>query len=162
MGLHELTSAQRVRLRHGNDTFNFNCRIISLCKAQGAPCLPENAQTSITRSAPRLACLRSDTSRTSAVGHLCQFGARWRKATCIAGLRASCHDGVKKTCDGRGGVCSTSGKYHFALTGAAPGGRKWTAVAAEYPKHFASALASVLISSAEARRDVALGQLISG
>eukprot|EP00959_Pyramimonas_sp_CCMP1952_P272081 5688894-Pyramimonas_sp.AAC.1 len=81
-------------------------------------------------AAPRLARLMSDVSCTSAVGHLCQFGARWRKATRIVGWRVSGLDGVAKRCCGRGGLCSKSGKYHVVLSGAAPGGRKWTSIAA--------------------------------
>ena len=55
---------------------------------------------------------------------------------------------------GSHGICSKLGKYLVA----APGGRNWTATAAEYPKCFAAASASVMESSADLRRYIKPGR----
>ena len=146
MGFPKWFYAQLGRLQLGNDTFCLSCRIISLCSSLGAPFLLENSQTSIMWHA-RLARPVGDVSCASAVGHLCPFGARRRKATRVAGWHVSCFDCIKKGCGGRRGICSRSGRCHIALSGAAPGGRRWNAIAAEYPKLFASTLAPLLRSA---------------
>ena len=55
---------------------------------------------------------------------------------------------LSKTCDGRGGICSRTGRPHLQLEGASPEGVRWTSIAQTYPQALNRALAKTLVSQA--------------
>ena len=133
MGRSDLTDSEMARLKIGNATFHFSCRIISLCRALGTPVLLENPLSSQIWSAPRLAKLTAGTDSCRSHCHMCQYGTRWRKATRLQGWHVSSMSPLSCKCQSKDGICSRTKRPHIELSGTAPGGRKWTSLAAAYP-----------------------------
>eukprot|EP00959_Pyramimonas_sp_CCMP1952_P120763 2524864-Pyramimonas_sp.AAC.1 len=61
-----------------------------------------------------------------------------------AWLSPSLHS-LQKICNCRHGLCSRTQKPHIVLTGKAPGGKNWTALAASYPPRLAQSDAKLMI-----------------
>ena len=149
MGKSHLNDSELARLKVGNATFHFSCRIIARCRALGIPVLLENPQTSLLWTAPRFLSLTSHNDARRSDCHMCQYGTRWRKATRVQGWNVCSLEALSCKCRGKNGICSRSKLPHIELSGTAPGGRKWTSLAAAYPPAFAAAAAAVLVFSSE-------------
>ena len=86
-----------------------------------------------------------------AVTAFCQWGANWQKRTAFLGVHVV-FDPIKKTCKMNGSLCIARNRRHICLTGMAPGGRLWTAIAEPYPRPLCRVLARVLVSGLSARK----------
>eukprot|EP00959_Pyramimonas_sp_CCMP1952_P004599 96460-Pyramimonas_sp.AAC.1 len=104
----------------------------------------ENPQTSLMWSSPRFQKLLNLKSSTSVVCHMCQFGAPWRKATRVQAWGIGELWELSKKCGGPRGFCSRTLRPHLELSGRAPGGNHWTAIAAACPAAFTRAAAAIL------------------
>ena len=91
----------------------------------------------------------------------CQFGARWRKRTALCFWNTVSPDVVDVRCQGHGGLCDQTHKYHIHLQGKAPGGRNWTSIAQHYPKRLCNAIGRLLVSSADAAIHAARKSLVA-
>ena len=82
----------------------------------------------------------------------CQFNTHWRKRTRLLGGNLDELDfrTLERRCRGRNGFCSRGGR-HWILEGHAPGGARWTTVAAGYPDRMAHQIAHVLLAKARAK-----------
>ena len=114
----------------------------------------ENPQTSLMWSSPHFQKLLNLKSSTSVVCHMCQFGAPWRKATRVQAWGIGELWELAKKCGGPRGLCSRTLRPHLELSGRAPGGKHWTAIAAAYPEAFARAAAAILVRTCESKRSL--------
>ena len=159
MGLSQLSPAELARLDVGNKSFHFSCRIIALCASLGIPVFIENPQTSLLWQAPRFLSLARLPSFSSSVCHMCQYGTPWKKPTMIASWNGGSNTHLCAKCCPVSRVCSRSGKPHLVLSGRAPGGVHYTALAAAYPASFARAAAAQMVESAHAIQSRRLARL---
>ena len=155
-GLPDLTAEQDSKLRVGNESFTFTLRIIRACLKYNVGVMIENPQTSLLWSHPLFQKLLNMKSSTSVICHMCQFGSPWMKATRVQAWGVGELWELDKKCCGPRGICSRTARPHIMLSGRAPGGRHWTAIAAAYPEAFARAGAAILIRTYENKRSLAI------
>ena len=158
----ELSAVEQSRLANGNASFLFSCRIIDLCIRCGVPVMLENPASSLMWSAPRMIQLCKKSEHQQAHFHMCQFGTRWQKATRISSWLAPSLLPLCRKCNGSGGFCSRTSKPHVVLSGRAPGGAHWTAIAAAYPPLLAKAIARLMVDGSQRRSLSRLWNLASG
>jgi hypothetical protein len=79
----------------------------------------------------------------------CQFGKPWRKRSrfLCGNIDSQDQTRVCKMCEGKRGECSRAHRPHFHLSGPAPNGTPWTAVAMPYPTRLRRSLAHVIYMS---------------
>ena len=159
MGLPGLTDSQTLKLNIGNDTYLFSTQVIRLDLRHNTPVAFENPGTSMMWRAPHMCRLLGDDSYTENVCDRCQFGARWKKRTHIAMWNAGQCIGVQHTCHPRGRVCSKSHKPHVELSGKAPGGIHWTALAASYPNRFCRIMGQHWIDVIQNNKHIRLNEI---
>eukprot|EP00959_Pyramimonas_sp_CCMP1952_P211135 4418838-Pyramimonas_sp.AAC.1 len=133
MGIDGLSSAEASRLKVGNASFHVACRVIGLCASPGIPVFLENPLTSLMWQAPRFVALSRLTSFSSSVCHMGQYGTPWKKPTRICAWHGGSGYHICQKCRPCGRVCSRSQRPHLVLSGKAPGGVHYTALAASYP-----------------------------
>ena len=155
-GLPDLSAEQSSKLRVGNESFWFTLHIIRACLRNSVGVMIENPQTSLMWSHPRFQRLLNMEGSTSVICHMCQFGAPWKKATRVQAWGVGELWELAKKCSGPQGLCSRTARPHIELSGRAPGGRHWTAIAAAYPVPFARAAAAILIRTYENKRSLAI------
>eukprot|EP00973_Karenia_brevis_P038825 5358119-Karenia_brevis.AAC.1 len=98
--------------------------------------------------APEMLRLTCSKHAQFSVCDLCQYGTKWRKRTRLAGWHIESMHRLMKKCSGRGSQCSRTHKPHIILTGQCKHAKiLWTSLAQVYPCKFGSALASTLIES---------------
>ena len=130
-GKHDLSSADQLRVKLGNDTMYFTCRIVRTCLLLKIPCCIENPDTSMAWLAPPLAALvrKGSVSRTD----YCQYGTPWRKRTRVVAWNVCSSSLPSQKCSGRG-TCSRSGIPHIVFKGTHPiHNIAWTKYAEPYP-----------------------------
>ena len=112
----------------------------------GLPWMVENPQSSRLWLTAGFQALIAQSNVELIVLHMCQFGSKWKKPTHILAGNIPSHllDMLRKTCSGCSGICSRTKKKHLQLTGTAPCGKPWTAVAQVYPKGLCVVLAKLL------------------
>ena len=112
----------------------------------GLPWVVENPQSSRLWLCPGFVALMKQTNVQFVSFHMCQFGSKWRKATSILCGNIPEHmlSDLRRTCSGRGGLCSRTGKPHLVLSGSSPSGVPWTKIAQVYPRRLCVALAKLL------------------
>ena len=155
-GRPDLSPDQCSKLDIGNKSFLFSLQIIRACLRYGVGVMIENPQTSLMWSSPHFQKLLNLKSSTSVVCHMCQFGAPWRKATRVQAWGIGELWELAKKCSGPRGLCSRTLRPHLELSGRAPGGKHWTAIAAAYPAAFARAAAAILVRTCENKLSLAL------
>ncbi|CAK0872053.1 unnamed protein product [Prorocentrum cordatum] len=84
MGKPGLSGARLDRLRVGNRSFHFSCRLIRLCIQIGFPVFLENPRGSLLWHAPEMVKLLSDSSRTVHKMYMCRFGTPFKKPATVA------------------------------------------------------------------------------
>ena len=140
--------AIRKRSERGK-TARVTARLIRACLAARVPCGLENPQTSLLWGSPFLRRLVAHPRAQVLDLHLCQCGARWRKATKVVLWECVNCPQVALKCSGRRGVCSASCKPHIVLAGRDPSGGLWTRRAQAYPPRFARVFARALADGSE-------------
>ena len=146
---------------YGNRTLLTTVRLIRAAVRAGVPVIVENPYTSMAWLEPSLASLMRHSSCITTVCDFCQFGKPWRKRTRLAGWNViSPPADLHRTCGGKCGICSRTGRRHIALEGRQAGYGQMTAAAEAYPAEFAAAAARWLRDSANAIETVRLNQLI--
>ena len=141
LGLPGCSESDLGKFREGNETAKVTARLIRACLAARVPCGLENPQTSMLWQSPFLRRLVAHRCAQVLDVHLCQYGARWRKATKVVLWECvTCPDAARR-CSGRRGVCSATGKPHVVLSGRDPSGGLWTRRAQAYPRQFARSFA---------------------
>lgn len=148
-----VSSKDADKINIGNLTLRSALRVARMCLRHSVPFILENPATSKMFYTPELQRIQHHASVTTVVADFCQYGAKWRKATnFLTGFIDPCDLArISKRCCARGGLCSASGRKHLQLTGTAPGGRPWTAVAQPYPVKLNHALVHCLLSSERAK-----------
>ena len=152
MGLPGLSPSEQARLDVGNSTFKFTCKVIRLAMKWKVATYLENPAGSLMWHVPELGRLLRAPSAQRIQLHLCQYGAPWRKATCVAAWHSLPLLNLSLRCSGRSGICSRTQKPHVILSGHAPQGPHFTRLAAEYPKPFAQKFSRVMQRSFEDKR----------
>ena len=146
----EMSDQDWEKLQVGNKCLRAVLKIIAACNSAGVPWILENPHSSYMFKTPELAKLADRRYVSTIVSDFCQFGTRWRKRTRF--LSGHLHPDelarLSKTCDGRNGICSRTGRPHLQLEGASPEGVRWTAIAQTYPQAINRALAKTLVSQA--------------
>ena len=161
-GKENLTPKQQEKLSIGSATFQFSLKIISACLKYGVPVMIENPASSLMWSSPRFARLLDIRSCTKVIFEQCQFGTPWRKSTKVCGWGTGELFELNRRCHATGGKCSRTNKPHIVLSGTAPGGKNWTAIAAAYPDLMAAAVASIFIRVAEGKQSIHLHSRMGG
>jgi hypothetical protein len=147
-GLPDLTPEERPAVELGNRQVYNTCRIIRACLAQEVPVGLENPGQSLMWSFGPLARLRRQRSCREHNLNMCQFGTLWAKPTKLLTWGCCEEPVLDSRCQGRGGICSRTGKPHVQLSGL--GLRTFlTSSAAAYPPTLASAIARCVVCSAE-------------
>ena len=149
----QLTARQCERLGRGNTIFRCALRLMrALCRYR-VPTIVEHPINSRIWHTPELLTLARQHGGHTRVFDQCQFGRCWRKRTKLMFFHIDPADTVKfgRTCKGSHGICSRTARAHFVLEGAAPNGRKWTAIAASYPSALCKSMVQTLLAN---ERDV--------
>ena len=152
MGLTNLADSQHARLKLGNATFAVSCRLIDVSRKMGVPIFLEIPDASLLWLAPRMRSLTRVADFAQGRFHQCQFGTSWKKCTRIAAWRGGCLSRLQRWCHADGKRCSRTGLPHQELSGRAPGGKHWTAIASAYPPQLCRTIASLMIDAAESLR----------
>ena len=160
-GLAGLTDSETSRLRFGNATFYFTCRIIRICMKLNIPVVLENPSSSLMWHANALALLTRASSAHVCDLDQCQFGTPWQKRTRFATWGVGPLDRIALRCDGRGGICSRTRQRHVILSGQSPFGCKYTALAAAYPSQLCDSLAKLIRNAMLGKTQQAMAALIS-
>ena len=155
-GRPDLSTEMQNKLEIGNQSFGFSLQIIRACLRYNIGVMIENPQTSLLWSSPRFQKLLNLKSSTSVICHMCQFGTPWKKATRVQAWGVGDLWELEKKCSGHRGICSRTARPHLELSGRAPGGKHWTAIAAAYPAAFARAAAAILIRTCENKRSLVI------
>ena len=161
MGRSGLSDKDRAKVKIGNATLLFCCKVAELCLITGTPRLMENPLTSWMWSAPAVKRLMSHPVAGVSDTHQCQYGVRWKKPARLLHLFISplLRPALEKRCLGRG-ICSRTNRPHIVLTGKDQNsGCFWTALATSYPKTFADTIADTLAGAMENRAMVKYKQL---
>ena len=112
----------------------------------GLPWIVENPQTSRLWLCPGFVALMKQSNVQFVVFHMCQFGSKWKQTTSImtGNIPEHMRQPLRRTCSGRRGFCSRTGKRHLVLSGSSPSGVPWTRIAQVYPRNLCVALAKLL------------------
>ena len=149
-GLPNISEKDKVKIRCGNATMFSSARIIRKCIRCRVPCFLENPAGSMLWLAPPIDRVCKHSSHVSHITDFCQHGAKWRKRTRISTWFAQPDPFFSKTCRGRGGLCSMTGKYHIVLKGSDPVSKQlWTHIAQPYPTRLCRAAAKWMVDSSE-------------
>ena len=142
----QLSEKQIQQLKDGNETMYATLRMIREFDRLGLPFIVENPQSSRLWLTPGFQALIAQDNVELVIFHMCQFGSKWKKPTTVLAGNIPSHllDTLRKTCTGHNGICCRTNKKHLQLTGAAPCGKPWTAVAQVYPKGLCVVLAKLL------------------
>ena len=139
-GLPDLTSAQSSKVHAANTLVRFLVRLIRMCRRIGKCISVENPASSKLWSNPLLERELYRSKRTTL--DYCAFHKPWRKRTIFQVWNSSALVHLNKyRCRLVNGVCQYSGCAHQILSGHAPGGLAWTAVAEAYPTRLCTCLA---------------------
>ena len=143
----QLSEKQIKQVKDGNETMYATLRMIREFDRLGLPWMVENPLSSRLWLTPGFKALMKQDNVDFVSLHMCQFGSKWKKPTAILAGNVPSHllDPICKTCSGSSGICSRTKKAHLQLTGTAPCGKPWTAVAQVYPKGLCVALARLLV-----------------
>jgi hypothetical protein len=145
LGKPGLSDADNYRVKIGNKTMNFSCRVIELCQTLEVPCALENPFTSFIWHAPRLV-RAAQNNCTDVILDFCQFSQPWRKRTRVKVWNLSCVEAASRLCHGRHGICSASKKPHIVLKGRSKQGISWTKIAEPYPPQLTKLLSFHIMS----------------
>ena len=142
----QLSPKQIITLKDGNETMYASLRMIREFDRLGLPWIVENPQTSRLWLCPGFVALMKQANVQFVVFHMCQFGSKWKKPTSIMTGNIPEHmlRELRRTCSGRRGFCSRTGKRHLVLSGSSPSGVPWTRIAQVYPRNLCVALAKLL------------------
>ena len=145
-GLSGLKPQDVEKVSVGNATARVTARILRCCVGSRVPAILENPDLSMLWSCPPIAALlRGEACRTQRLC-FCAFGARWRKATRLAGWFVDMSPLDNHMCRGRHGICEYSGVHHIVLKGRDPiSKRPWTSLACPYPMRSADRASQALI-----------------
>ncbi len=142
-GRPDLTEAQRHKVGVHNELLAFTCRVLRFCRRHKIAVSLENPASSKLWRMPPIAQESRDAKR-AAVDY-CAFGTRWRKRTSFLFWRCDPLLGLNHfRCKLVNGSCCFSGRPHQKLTGHAPGGLPWTAVAEPYPRRLCPKIAEIV------------------
>jgi len=162
-GIPGLSPLDTAKMRAGNGFLRVSVRVVQLCVALGTPVALENPASSMLWLTPPMKRLRQHPACLECVCDFCQFKARWRNRTRVLCWHLRGASNLHRKCSGRGGVCSSSGKYHIVLSGRDPkSNRLWTAIAQPYPTGFAAAFASAFEETVETLQLARLGSFSFG
>ena len=148
MGLPGLPERLQAQVDLGNALLNATVQLIRACVAQGIPWILENPGSSYLFKTPAVLDLIRLGWGFVVTCDQCQYGTRWRKRTKFL-VGNICRDDCARMCRqcrAHRGICSRTGKAHWHLQGKSDEGVHWTAIAAEYPRPLARALAFALLS----------------
>ena len=148
-----LTDAQLKKVALSNIVVRSVLWLIGIFHRLRLPWICENPFSSLLWLLPQFKRLARDKHVKLVTADQCRFGRPWRKRTLFMCGNIDSDDlgRLAKTCDGTRGYCPHRDGPHFVLQGAAPGGRAYTAIAAEYPPAMAKAIAHALTADAVAR-----------
>ena len=142
-GLPNLHSNAQAAVEIGNALMHRTAAAFSLCHRLSIPAWLENPSSSMLWQVEPIARLARLPEANIAVHDACQYGARWRKRTCILSLYSFQNSKVEKKCCGHGGICSRTGKHHIVLKGVEPQSKQlWTKLAEPYPRALCTAYAA--------------------
>ena len=158
-GKPDLAPLDQAKVHDGNILMRFTLRLLSPAERLGFPMLVENPASSRLWKLPALRALAARRHVDFAVTAFCRWGENWQTRTGCLGVHLVL-DPIKKTCKMNGNVCIARGRRHVCLTGAAPGGRLWTAIAEPYPRPLCRVLAQVLVSGLAARKAAAMKRFV--
>ena len=148
-GKPNLSDRDKERVKIGNRTLNYSNRIIKLAKTLFIPVVIENPDSSYLWHAPTLVRLSGDSD--DVIVDFCQFKKRRRKRTRLRVWLMSELTTVSRTCSGRHGVCSATGKPHIVLSGRNRNGIPWTKIAEPYPALLSKILAKTILRGIDNR-----------
>ena len=156
-GLPNLRPADALAIKQGNALAKFSASLLLVALHMRIPAGMENPASSRIWLIPPLKRLAVTRRCSQVVTDFCQWGTDWLKPTRLLGVFLEFR-ALDRRCKFRVlGHCSCSGKAHRVLSGTAPGGRFWTAIAEAYPTRFCTSLAKVVDHAVHAVR----GQVLS-
>ena len=144
----QLTEKQIKQVKDGNETLFATVRMIREFDQLKLPLMIENPLSSRLFLTPAVLSLMKQDNVTLVKLHMCQFGSKWKnKPTGILCGNMPDHmlKDLERLCACKGNICSRTHKPHLQLTGTAPCGKPWTAVAQVYPRGLCAALAKLLV-----------------
>ena len=143
----------QARVDHGNALLKASVQLIRACMAQRIPWILETPGSSYAFKTPALRDMLRLGWCHEVTCDQCQYGTRWRKRTTFFVGNVCPEDCTRlaKQCRACRGVCSRTGKAHWHLQGKSDEGIHWTAIAAEYPRPLARALAFSLLAPTRSR-----------
>jgi hypothetical protein len=133
-GFHNMSSKDTERIRIGNKSALWCCRLIRHAIRFNVPIVIENPATSRLWLFPPLMRLILKSQSDIYCDH-CQFGAPWRKHTRLVSWNVDINC-MHRVCKTSKQCCSRTGKPHHVLSGVDKSGDYLTALASAYPKSF--------------------------
>ena len=150
-GLPNLNPEKLSKLANGNRQARFTYQIIQRCLRLHIPVALENPSRSFLLQTRQFKILAKHKECIENNLTMCAYGARWHKRTKVFTWFCSSQS-LCRTCAGRRGICSFTGKPHITLIGYCADKRTpWTSVASTYPTAFAYTAAMVLATAAQDR-----------
>jgi len=141
MGFLGLGDKDKIKVSQGNRMLHFCSRVIDACIQHKVAWALENPATSRV-------WLTKPMKNLEKQGHLfvtldfCQFGEPWRKRTKIIHGNIDLSS-IGKLCQGKGGVCSRTGKKHIQLVGTDAKKQFLTRKAQPYPMKLCHDIAEI-------------------
>ena len=148
-GIPDLPPHEAFKIEMGNKCFKSTLKIIRALDRKGIPWVLENPHSSKCWRLPPLVKLLASCHVHCRVVDFCMYKTPWRKRTRLVFGNINMADTERflhRFCSGQGGVCDTSRKKHFHLTGSARDGRPWTLIAQPYPSGLCHDIAYSLTS----------------
>ena len=142
-----LSEKQAQQVKDGNETMFATVRLVREFDRLKLPWAIENPLSSRLWLTAGIKSLMNGEHVQFIKLHMCQFGSKWKKPTGILCGNMPSHmlDDLHRLCSCQGSICSRTHKPHLQLTGTAPCGKPWTAVAQVYPKQLCVSLAKLLV-----------------
>ena len=153
MGVPWASASDQIKLDLGNACLRATLKLVRYLHRRGIPWIWENPDSSKMWDVSDVKEIAAMQGVRTVVADFCRFKKPWRKRTrfLCGNIDELDLSRLDKRCQGSRGICSSTGKPHFQLSGSSPSGIPWTRIAQPYPTGLCHALAFALTAKARAR-----------